>query len=150
MQDCSGCGDVAMGALTECSADDGVTLVATCGKALQINPAWTNPTGKWRVGSKSLFELYPPPLVRRMTAKRKVCSHHCSFWHTFHQKIRAYGLCMIAVDYCVSAHAAARTARNIWTLVLVSDSKICRFSTFLSTDQNMRYAWQSAAHILHR
>ena len=72
LQDCTGCGDVAMGALTECSADDGVTLVATGGKQLQINPAWANPTGKWRVGSKPLFELYPGGLVRRMTDKRKV------------------------------------------------------------------------------
>lgn len=66
-----------MGPLTECSADDGVTLVATTGKQLQINPAWKNPTGKWRVGSKSLFELYPAGLVKRMTEKRKVRSLVC-------------------------------------------------------------------------
>ena len=72
VQDCSGAGNVAMGALTDCSPDNGVTLVATGGKKLQVNPAWKNPTGKWRVGSKSLFELYPHVLVKRMTDKRKV------------------------------------------------------------------------------
>jgi hypothetical protein len=63
-----------MGDPTECSTDDGITLVATTGKKLQINPSWKNPTGKWRVGSKALFELYPGGLVSRMKEKRKVCT----------------------------------------------------------------------------
>ena len=38
---------------------------------LTVNPGWKNPTGKWHVGSKRVFELYPGGLVARMKEERK-------------------------------------------------------------------------------
>ena len=57
LQDCTGSGDVAMGEPMEPSKDDGVTLATPTGAQVQINPIWENPSGKWRVGSKPLYEL---------------------------------------------------------------------------------------------
>ena len=68
--DCSGSGDVAMGADIE--ADSSGVLQGLHGKALRVSDSWANPTGKWRVGAKPLFELYPGGCRRRVEAKRKV------------------------------------------------------------------------------
>ena len=38
------------------------------GRKLRANPEWANPTGKWRVGSKRLFELIPRALQVREPA----------------------------------------------------------------------------------
>ena len=74
--DCSGSGDVDM--RKEVEADTNGLLKGLYDKELHISASWTNPTGKWRVGAKPLFELYPGGCKRRVEAKRKVRPLSCS------------------------------------------------------------------------
>jgi tripeptidyl-peptidase-2 len=68
--DCSGGGDVAttvvVKAEEQAGESTGVTIVGLSGKHLQLNPAWTNPSGDWRVGIKAGFEIFPGPLKTRL------------------------------------------------------------------------------------
>lgn len=61
--DGTGSGDVDM--TTKRTVGDGVVEGLT-GNVLKIDPAWTNPTGEFRVGAKPGFELFPPGLVSRL------------------------------------------------------------------------------------
>lgn len=40
-------------------------------RTLRLNPAWTNPSGEWRVGIKRAYELFPKQLVTRVKAERR-------------------------------------------------------------------------------
>lgn len=66
--DASGAGDVSMAVVRE--AVDGCVEGAG-GRRLRLNAAWRNPSGKWRVGSKAAYELYPQGLVDRLRRERK-------------------------------------------------------------------------------
>jgi hypothetical protein len=68
--DCSGSGDVDM--RVEVDADEDGNLPGLYGHRLAVNREWKNPTGRWRVGAKPLFELYPGGCRRRMEKYRKV------------------------------------------------------------------------------
>ena len=75
IQDCTGGGDVAM-TFVEASAaeDDGApTVPSSKGQPLRLGTGdrWANPSGRWRHGSKRLFELLPGKLVARWKAERK-------------------------------------------------------------------------------
>ncbi|CAM9979781.1 unnamed protein product, partial [Phaeothamnion confervicola] len=58
--DCSGSGDVDTSTIVKGSDvdfQDGVpTILGLSGR--QLNPAWKNPSGEWRLGVKRAFELY--------------------------------------------------------------------------------------------
>ena len=66
--DATGSGDVQMSVVRE--AVDGA-IEGACGRKLRINTAWKNPSGKWRVGSKPAFDLYPQGLVERLRKEKK-------------------------------------------------------------------------------
>lgn len=67
--DCSGSGDVDTSTVLE-PGEDG-TLEGLTGRKLRLNPAWVNPTGKWHVGVKRAYELYPNLLKQRVKSERK-------------------------------------------------------------------------------
>ena len=71
--DCGGSGDVIMGPwmTPEKGTDGGLKLVGMTGRTLQLNPSWTNPTGKYRLGYKRAIELYPRGLKERVKEQRK-------------------------------------------------------------------------------
>jgi len=52
------------------TAEDGV-LVGLSGRALKMDPAWSNPTGQYHVGLKRAYELFPGELVKRLVEKRR-------------------------------------------------------------------------------
>ena len=66
--DASGAGDVSMAVVRD--AVDGC-VESVGGRRLRLNAAWRNPSGKWRVGSKAAYELYPQGLVDRLRRERK-------------------------------------------------------------------------------
>ena len=66
--DGSGSGDVDTSTVKE--ASDGV-LVGLSGRKLKIDPDWNNPTGKYHLGLKRAYELYPGELVKRLVEKRR-------------------------------------------------------------------------------
>ena len=41
---------------------------------IQIPESWVNPTGEWRVGAKSLYQLFPAELIQRLNVS------HCIEW----------------------------------------------------------------------
>lgn len=67
--DCTGSGDVDVSTVRD--ALEGGCVRGLYGDMLTVNPGWKNPTGKWHVGSKRVFELYPGGLVARMKEERK-------------------------------------------------------------------------------
>ena len=67
--DCTGSGDVKLGDLIDANSDG--TITSFGGRIIKINPNWTNPTGKYRVGAKNAFELYPRGLTSRVKEERK-------------------------------------------------------------------------------
>jgi hypothetical protein len=68
--DGTGSGDVDMSKEVEAEAVG--VLKGLHGKKLLVNSSWSNPTGKWRVGAKRLFELYPSKCKKFVAGKRKV------------------------------------------------------------------------------
>ena len=66
--DGSGSGDVDTSAERE--AKDG-TLTGLTGRTLKLGGDWQNPGGKWRVGIKAAYELFPGSLVSRLKRERK-------------------------------------------------------------------------------
>lgn len=66
--DCSGCGDVIT--TTVVQAKEGC-LTGLTGRKLKVPETWKNPTGKFRLGVKNAFDLYPKRLRERMTEERK-------------------------------------------------------------------------------
>lgn len=66
--DATGSGDVAMTVVRE-AVDNVIEGIA--GRKLRLSPDWKNPTGKWRVGSKPAFDLYPDGLVDRLRKEKR-------------------------------------------------------------------------------
>uniref|UniRef100_A0A061SFF4 Tripeptidyl-peptidase II n=1 Tax=Tetraselmis sp. GSL018 TaxID=582737 RepID=A0A061SFF4_9CHLO len=71
--DCTGSGDVDVSTVVE--ADEAGKLKISPGEhseevLLEINKAWHNPSGKWHVGCKRAFDLFPGPLVRKLKEHR--------------------------------------------------------------------------------
>jgi tripeptidyl-peptidase-2 len=67
--DCSGSGDVDTSTVVE-TGEDG-TLDGLTGRKLRLNPDWVNPSGKWHLGVKRAYELYPNLLKQRVKQERK-------------------------------------------------------------------------------
>ncbi|KAJ1920422.1 hypothetical protein IWQ60_007009 [Tieghemiomyces parasiticus] len=66
--DCTGSGDVIMekaDAPTRATVDgeDVLTLKGLTGRTLILSEDWKNPTGEYRLGVKSLYDMFPTPLV---------------------------------------------------------------------------------------
>ncbi|CAN0124068.1 unnamed protein product, partial [Discosporangium mesarthrocarpum] len=49
-------------------------------RTLRLNPSWENPSGEWHLGIKRAYELFPGPLVTRVTAERR------KKWDKVHRK----------------------------------------------------------------
>jgi hypothetical protein len=57
----TGSGDVEMTTSVTATAgeSEGVAVKGLSGRTLQLNPAWTNPSGVWKLGLKPGFEIFP-------------------------------------------------------------------------------------------
>lgn len=53
------------------SASSGVEIVGLSGRTLRLNPAWSNPSGAWRIGAKRAFDVFAGPLKARVSARMK-------------------------------------------------------------------------------
>ncbi|KAK9786061.1 hypothetical protein WJX73_002387 [Symbiochloris irregularis] len=67
--DGTGSGDVDISKCVEASGD--YEIEGVHGNKLKLNPGWVNPSGKWYVGAKNAFELFPGGLKKRMTKERR-------------------------------------------------------------------------------
>ncbi|WP_197441452.1 tripeptidyl peptidase II [Thalassoglobus neptunius] len=66
--DGTGSGDVPM---KSAKLESDGTITSLTGRSLSIDSDWNNPTGKYFVGMKPAFDLYPHDLVRRLQAEAK-------------------------------------------------------------------------------
>lgn len=70
--DATGSGDVCMKKSVTEEEELGKKFVrGISGRKLYLNPTWVNPSGKWRVGLKAGYDLYPKKLIRRISKLRQ-------------------------------------------------------------------------------
>jgi tripeptidyl-peptidase-2 len=73
--DCTGSGDIALIAVEpvkSTSADEAVKLKSLLtGRTLLLPSKLTNPSGKWWIGSKPAYQLWPGDLVKRRQSERR-------------------------------------------------------------------------------
>jgi len=46
--------------------DDAISITGCTGKTLLLNKEWINPSGQWKIGMKSLYDLFPKSLLSRI------------------------------------------------------------------------------------
>jgi tripeptidyl-peptidase-2 len=68
MVDCTGSGDVETTEIREIKQGDSV-LVGLSGRTLTLGQ-WSCPSGKFHLGVKRLFDLFPPALAKRVKSER--------------------------------------------------------------------------------
>lgn len=67
--DCTGSGDVDTSTVVEADGDG--CIKGVYGNTLLLNPDWQNPTGKWHVGAKPAFDVFPGGLKSRIKEERR-------------------------------------------------------------------------------
>jgi len=83
--DGSGAGDVDTSAVVETKVVDGVkTILGLTGRTLTVPNEWKNPSGKWNIGVKNAFDLYPRGLKDRVITERQE-----KFWDSGYKKSQA-------------------------------------------------------------
>jgi len=83
--DGSGAGDVDTSTVVETKVVDGVkTVQGLTGRTLTIPNNWKNPSGKWNIGVKNGFDLYPRGLKDRIISERQE-----KYWDSGHKRSQA-------------------------------------------------------------
>ena len=69
MIDCTGSGDVDTTTVVDVGEDG--TFTGISGRTIRVNSEWVNPTGKYHIGIKRAYEIYPANLRPRVKNERK-------------------------------------------------------------------------------
>ncbi|KAG1356236.1 hypothetical protein G6F62_002135 [Rhizopus arrhizus] len=70
--DCTGGGDVDTSKKVKPTTEDGLNVIeGQSGRKLILDSSWNNPSGEYRVGVKSAYELFPTELKNRIKAERR-------------------------------------------------------------------------------
>lgn len=67
--DTTGSGDVDTATVRITEGDENREIQGLSGRTLSIPDHWVNPTGRWHVGIKAAFDLFPTAVRTRMQVK---------------------------------------------------------------------------------
>merc|ERR1719317_1414666 len=78
--DTTGSGDVDMSHVQK--VDENNEITGLTGRKLKVPSEWNNPTGEYRLGTKSLYQLFPKQLIDRLQKDKRQ-----KLWEPKHSRI---------------------------------------------------------------
>jgi len=104
--DTTGSGDVDMSYVQ--NVDENLELTGLTGRKLKVPSDWNNPTGEYRLGTKSLYQLFPKQLIDRLQKdKRQKC------WDPKHSRILQEAMLRASGDDAAKVPSKCESSQNV-------------------------------------
>ena len=98
--DTTGSGDVDTSTVGTTGTSESRKIIGLSGRTLCIPDQWVNPTGKWHVGVKAAFQLFPNAIKSRILVWLSLCVDACL-------------VCAWQLMYVLRRHCTVRTILSL-------------------------------------